>query len=105
MNTTTTKDPQIARTIVSQLGNLSLSMMGAYNILDLGNGLSFRIKGSRSINYIAIELDASDTYSVRTAKIGRSPNFKVSNDDTAADVYADSLHTHIEAATGLLTRF
>lgn len=104
MNNTHTKDPQIAKTIVTQLGNMSLNMLGAKNLLDLGNGLSFRIRGSRTVNYIAITLDAgTDTYSVRTAKIGRAPSCKVSNDKTATGLYADMLHTAIETTTGLYT--
>ena len=100
---TTTKDPQIARNIIAQLGNLTLSMLGAKNLLDLGNGLSFRVRGSRIVNYVAITLDANDTYSVRTAKIGRLPACTVSNDSTDVDVYADMLHDFIADATGLAT--
>lgn len=106
MNTTQTKDPQIAKTIIAQLGNLTLTMLGAKSLLDLGNGLSFRIRGSRKVNYIAIELDAgTDTYTVRTAKIGRAPSFKVSNDETATLVFVDCLHALIESTTDLCTRF
>ena len=102
---TTTNNPAIAQTIISQLGNLSFRMLGAKNLLDLGNGLSFRIRGSRTCNYIAIELDpGTDTYSVRTAKIGRAPSYKVSNDSTEIGIYADMLHTLIERTTGLCAR-
>ena len=34
------KDPAIAKEIVRQLGNVSLSMLGAHNLIDLGNGLT-----------------------------------------------------------------
>ena len=104
MNTTQTKDPAIAETIRQQIGRKALFMLGAKNLIDVGNGLSFRVRGSRTVNYIAIELDAgTDTYSVRTAKIGRAPNFKVSNDQTATFIYADQLHSLIESTTGLRT--
>ncbi|MHA1572968.1 MAG: hypothetical protein ACTSX8_03155 [Alphaproteobacteria bacterium] len=102
---TTTNNPAIAQTLIDQLGNLTFRMLGAKDLLDLGNGLSFRIRGSRTCNYIAIELDtATDTYTVRTAKIGRAPSYKVSNDETQAGVYADMLHTLIESASGLCAR-
>ncbi len=100
------KDPQIAKTIVSQLGNMTLNMLGAKNLLDLGNGLSFRVRGSKTVNYIAIEFDAAtDTYRVRTCKMGRAPNFKISNDNTLEGVYVDMLHGLIEDTTGLCARF
>ena len=102
--TETNTNPAICKTIIAQLGNLTLSMLGAKSLLDLGNGLSFRVRGSRSVNYIAIELDAgTDTYSVRTAKIGRAPSYQISNDNTLDGVYVDQLHTTIEGATGLAT--
>lgn len=108
MNNTTTqtetvRDPMIANTILKQVGRRALFVLGAKNLLDLGNGLSFRVRGSRTVNYIEITLDANDTYSFRTAKIGRAPNFKVSNDSTVDGVYCDMLHSLIESKTGLYT--
>lgn len=101
---TIAKDPQIARNIIAQLSNHTLAMLGAKNLLDLGNGLSFRVRGSRLVNYIAITLDpGTDTYGVRTAKIGRAPACRVSNDNNLPIVYCDQLHTVIELATGLAT--
>ena len=99
-------DPQIAKTIVSQLGAMTLTMLGAKSLLNLGNGLSFRVRGSKTVNYIAITLDAAtDTYSFRTAKIGRAPNCRITNDNTLEGVYVDMLHSLIESTTGLCARF
>ena len=55
----------VATTILQQLGGAGrLRMMtGAYNFLDLKNGLSFRIKNQRA-NYVKITLTSMDLYDV-----------------------------------------
>ncbi len=55
----------IAKTIIQQLGNIALSMLGAYLLVDLGDGLQFRFKGCKKSNMIQITLDPCDTYTVK----------------------------------------
>lgn len=94
----------IAETIRRQIGGGSLFMLGARNLLDHGNAFSFRIRGSRKVNYVKITLDPSDTYTMEFKKIGRSPKFKVTDVAIFEDVYCDMLHSLIEDTTGLRTR-
>lgn len=93
---------EVARTIVQQLGNEALTLLGANNVLANGPGLQFNIRGCRKINRIQIVLDPSDTYTLTFAKISqRGLDYKVVA--TVADVYCDQLHDIIEAQTGLYT--
>lgn len=99
------KDPEIARTIVAQLGNLTLSMLGAQNLVDLGDGLSFRIRGSRRANYVAIRFDGGrDLYDLEIKKIGRAPSYRVRDVAAHEGIFVDQLHELIERETGLYTR-
>lgn len=93
------KDPQIARTILDQLGGSSklTAMTGAYNFIDLGNGLSFRIKNP-SANYIKIVLTSMDLYDVEIGRV-RGNNYTVVKQ--ANGVYFDKLKPIIEKATGM----
>ena len=101
----TTKNPEIARTILAQLGNLALSMLGSKNLVDLGDGLSFRVRGSKRANYVEIRLDAGrDLYNVAIKKIGRAPGFKITDVAEHEGIYVDQLHELIERDTGLYTR-
>lgn len=102
---TTQKNPEICQNVIDQLGGMALRLLGAKNLMDLGNGLSLRVRGSKAVNYISIKLAEDDTYTVRTAKIGRAPNYKMSNDQTLRGVYVDQLHALIEDKTGLYTSF
>jgi hypothetical protein len=89
----------IANTILSQLGgaNRLNAMTGAYNFLDLGNGLSFKIKNQRA-NYIKIILNGKDLYDVEVGRI-RGTTYKVVK--TGNDLYFDQLKEFIENATGM----
>jgi hypothetical protein len=103
MMTTTNNNPAVAQTIIAQLGNLALSMLGANSLVDLGNGLRFKIKGCRKINTVGIELKGDDTYSVTFEKVTqRGLKRKVVAE--FANVYFDQLHAVIESTTGLYTR-
>ena len=55
----------IAQTIANQLGSLSLGLLGAHTLVDIGDGLQFHIRGSHQVNLIQIILDPCDTYTVR----------------------------------------
>lgn len=93
---------EIGRTILNQLGNRTLRMLGANDITLLKNGTSFKIKGSRKINRISIALNSMDTYDLTFYKQGGIAKLKVIS--TVKDVYFDQLHTVIEKETGLYTR-
>lgn len=99
-----TTTPQIAQTIIDQLGRRTLFMLGAKNLLDLGNGLQFRIRGSGRVNTIMIELDAGlDLYDVKFYKIGRAPGYKITEVAIYRGVHVEQLHPMIEETTGLRT--
>ncbi len=103
-------NPQIAQTIKQQIGSGSLYMLGAKDLLDLGNGLQFKIRGSRKANTITITLSADDTYQVKISKVtgGRWSNKKMEfsplKEKVVGDhsgVYVDALRSIIEGDTGL----
>ena len=90
----------IAATIQSQIGNRAFAMLGAFNFLDHGDALGFRVKGSRKANHIKVTLNADDTYTLTFSKI-RGYNIKAVS--TVAGVYVGNMHDAIERATGLYT--
>lgn len=94
----------IAQTILEQLGGRRfVSMTGAKNFGDTGNGLAFQIPASltkNKINAVKIELHPSDTYNVKFLRIGRS-DLKVIS--TFEMIYCDQLEDLFERETGLLT--
>ncbi len=90
---------EVARTILQQLGGAGRlnAMTGAYNFIDRGNGLSFKIKNQRA-NYIKITLNSKDLYDVEVGRI-RGNTYKVVK--TANDLYFDQLKPFLEEATGM----
>jgi hypothetical protein len=90
---------EVAKTILQQLGGAGRlnAMTGAYNFIDRGNGLSFKIKNQRA-NYIKITLNSKDLYDVEVGRI-RGMNYKVVK--TADDLYFDQLIPFLEEATGM----
>lgn len=96
----------VAKTIAESLGGGTLFMLGAKNLVDHGDGLSFRVRGSKKplANYVKITLDPSDTYTVEFKRLGRAPNFKVFDVADYSMVYVDMLHDLIETHTGLCAR-
>src|SRR5262249_11136738 len=89
---------EVAKTIVEQLGNLALSMMGAHTLVADETSLTFSIRGSKAVNKIRITLEPSDTYKVELFKF-RNPICNLIAEFNG--VYVDSLHTIIESKTGL----
>ena len=93
-----------AKTILNQLGgNKFVVMTGAKNLVDHGNGLSFKLPSNfatAGINYVKVTLDPTDTYSVEFGKL-RGLTYKVL--ETLQDVYADMLQTIFTSKTGLDT--
>jgi hypothetical protein len=89
----------IARTILQQLGgaNRLRAMTGAYNFIDTGKGLSFRIKNAKA-NYIKITLNSLDLYNLEIGRI-RGVDYKVVAEQN--NIYADQLKGMIERVTGM----
>ena len=90
----------IANTIKDQIGHKALFMLGAKNLIDHGDALSFRIRGSKAVNYIKITLTPADLYDIEFGKVWGS---KYTVKSTVESYYVDMLHTAIEEATGLYT--
>lgn len=97
-----TQRNDIAETIRQTIGGPALYMIGAKNLINHGDGLSFRV-ASRQANYVKITLEAMDTYRVEICKIGRAPICKATTRCDLSGVYFDQLHGLIEKHTGLLT--
>ncbi len=96
------KDPQVAQTILDQLGGTGRlsAMLGAKNFIDYGDGVGFKFpnKGRGKPNHIKIVLAPDDTYTVTFSRI-HGYNFKTLK---AFDgIYADGLRSLIERQTGL----
>jgi hypothetical protein len=92
-------DNSVAMEILRQLGGIGRlsAMTGAYNFLNLGDGVSFRIKNQRA-NYIKIKLNTNDLYDVQVGRI-RGTTYKVVSE--ASDLYNDQLKPFIEKSTGM----
>jgi hypothetical protein len=94
------KDPQIAQTIAQQLGGLGRLkyMVGGHTFADVGNGLSFKFKGSKVANYMKVTLTPLDTYNVELGKIwGQKYTIK----REVSNVYFDQLKEIFEDTTKL----
>jgi len=94
----------IPEVIRDQIGGQALTMLGAYNLLQDSKTnnpyLSFRIRGSRKINYIKISYTLDDLYEMEFGQV-RKFDYKVV--DKHGMVCADQLHDIISDATGLAT--
>ena len=100
-------DPQIAATILEQLGGMArlAIMTGAKNFVDVGNGLMFSIACiSSKTNRVEIKLNAADTYDVRMLNISirRDPADMVQTISEAEGVDCDQLRGVIERGTGMV---
>lgn len=104
----------IAQTVANQLGALTLGMLGAHTLIDLGDGLQFRIRGCPKINLVQIILDPDDTYTVKFCKVEAQKKNDLGLTYTEVvwqtvsshrGVYCDMLHDIIEEETGLYTKF
>lgn len=103
-----TTNNNIGRTILAQLGNGTLYMLGAKNIVLIEGGVKFKIgRNSKSVNLVTITLDPSDTYNVEFGRLAKKrgefvPSYTKKSE--ALGVYVDSLHATIEEHTGLYTK-
>jgi len=89
----------VASTILEQLGGMGRlkAMIGAYNFIDIGNGVSFRMKNPRA-NYVKIKLNSLDLYDLEVGRI-RGDAYKIISEQK--NVYAEDLKPLIEKASGL----
>lgn len=77
-----------ARTILSQIGNMTLMSLGARDIVDLGCGIRFTVGRGKS-RKVVVKLAANDTYSVEFVRIKQ--NFTAVSEFFAEDIYCDQL--------------
>lgn len=88
----------VAKIILQQLGGGKfLAMTGSTNLLDIGGGLSFKIRAKckSGIKYCRVKLETTDTYSVEflSAACAVVSEFGM--------VYADGLRSLFSEQTGL----
>lgn len=95
-----------AQVTASQLGAMTLKLLGAKDLMhdNEGKTLRFKIRGSRKVNLISITIDADDTYTMTFSKYSPK-NLSLKTVNEFSGVYADNLHSIIESETGLYTRF
>jgi len=94
------KNPLIAKTIAEQMGGFGClkCMVGAYNFIDCGAGVSFRFKGSKIANYIKVTLTPLDEYDV---EIGKVFGTKYTIKKECKGIYFDQLKPVFESTTKL----
>ncbi len=96
----------IAGEIIRQLGGHKFVVMtGAKDILALDSGVRFRLPGGggfcrHGINYVRIELDPNDTYSMAFFKANKKGSQKLAG---FSFVYFDKLQELFTQETGLET--
>ena len=92
-----------ASTILQQLGGSRfVTMTGARNLMDVGNGLSFRIgRNTSGANCVKVTLDGgTDTYTVKFSRL-RGTDLKLVEERDL--VYWEDLPHLFESITGLRT--
>lgn len=95
-------DLSVPIAILQQLGRPALVMLGAKDFLHAETALTFRVRGSKAVSHIRIELDrGSDTYKVTFSKVR---GLHVKEVASLENVHSDSLHRLIESHTGLYTK-
>jgi len=93
---------QVPEIIVQQLGNRTLQMLGARDLMGTEKSLTLKVgRNAKSVSHLRITLEPSDTYKVEAIRV-RKLTVKVL--ETREDVYCDSLHQVIETLTGMYTR-
>jgi len=93
----------VAQTILNQMGGSKfVAMTGAKYLIDLGNGLQFKLPRIRSckINSVRIVLNHFDTYDVEFGHVGKCDYAIIKS---VNGVYADQLQQLFTQATGLDT--
>ncbi len=106
MERTREEKMSIANKILKQLGGHKFIVMtGAKDCLALDSGVRFRLPGGggrakNGINYVRVELDPNDTYSMAFFKCSKRANEKISG---YSCVYFDKLQELFTQETGLET--
>lgn len=95
-----TNDMNVAQTIANQIGNKALYMLGAQNLAGSENSLQFKIRGSRKVSHIKVELTSMDDYTITFYKVRKFESKEVR---TYNGVYCDLINKIIENETGLYT--
>ena len=106
--------PSVADIIYAQIGRKAFVMMGTKQAVADKSALQFTVgRNAKGVTMIRVELDPSDTYTVRffkgsptkaryDAKAGEFKNVGGYKEiESLSDVYVDSLHRVIESGTGL----
>lgn len=97
-----TRNQEIARTILNQMGgNKLVAMVGAKNLLAIENGISFRFMRANGMNAVRITLDeGKDLYEMEFLSVhGGTIKQKAHH----TDVFCDQLNAIFEKETGLTT--
>jgi len=89
-----------AQEIVNQIGNKAMHMMGACNHVHDGDAIEFKIKGSRKISHIRIELNDNDLYVIVFSK-WKPRALEMKEVNKLENVYNNDMHRLIEEETGL----
>lgn len=101
--------------ILTQLGRPTLALLGAHDLINLGDGLQFHIQGSEKVHMVQIILRPCDTYTLKFW-FSQKQSWKITEEDnldlyrfelvkSVDQVYFDMLHDIIEEVTGLYTTF
>lgn len=102
---TETEKKHIAATIIRQLGNKAITMIGAKNFVYLTRGIQFQIGGNcKRVNVIQIRLTLADLYDVKYLKrSGPKALYQCTRLHESKGIFADQLHNDIEENTGMKT--
>ena len=96
-----TEKEMTASTILKQIGNHCLVMIGATGLIATRSGVVFRIgRNKKGINIIEIKLEADDTY---TLIFSRLRQFEMTPIKELTGVFYDQLTASIGDVTGLVT--
>lgn len=92
----------VAQTILQQLGGSRFrAMTGMHSAVAHPKGFSFKIgRNAKGVNYVMIELDPSDTYTITTYSIRK---YEPKEKERMTGVYADNLRSVFTKMTGLYT--
>lgn len=100
MTSTTTRNGEVAATILDQLGGKRFQLMtGAKNLMAITSGLSMRLSLGK-YRAVHVVLDPSDTYTIKCFT-GRGTNWNLAH--TEEGVYAEVLQQTFTRLTGLAT--
>jgi hypothetical protein len=92
---------EVAKTIVKQIGNGALFMLGAKDLVGGPNFLQFRIgRNAKGVNLVRVDLEPSDTYKVVFMKVRKMICTVVSKEE---EVYFEDLRVVLSRNTGMAT--